>query len=270
MIAPELYAEYRAERAKPHRPSADCAFRAVQWARAQTPGPFSGRLYHESVRVGDAPMPWTVDGFTLTARIQHDEHAGPLDCVEAAPRRNPHTGELTAPEGTFPIETRRGPLWFRPESWRTYEAQRRHLLATHGRAEADRIARANVRADVERVRAYFRDDWYYVGVVLTVTRGGIELSSASLWGIESDSGAAYFNEVCAELEHDALPDARDKLEELADRETDNAADLLAALRAMVAVFNRVSEAPTYIVQEIDPLAAFVAIEQARAAIAKHT
>jgi hypothetical protein len=65
-------------------------------------------------------------------------------------------------------------------------------------------------ADVERWRA---DEWFYVGVVLSVSRNGVELSdhAASLWGIDcnfSDTSNAYLSEVAQELEAEALDTAR--------------------------------------------------------------
>lgn len=36
-----------------------------------------------------------------------------------------------------------------------------------------------------QIRAWYLDQWSYVGCVVTVSREGAELGSASLWGIES-------------------------------------------------------------------------------------
>jgi hypothetical protein len=68
-------------------------------------------------------------------------------------------------------------------------------------------------ADIERWRA---DEWFYVGVVLSVSRNGVELSehAASLWGIDcnfSDTSNAYLSEVARELEAEALETARAEL-----------------------------------------------------------
>ena len=65
-------------------------------------------------------------------------------------------------------------------------------------------------ADIERWRS---DEWFYVGVVLSVSRNGVELSdhAASLWGIDcnfSDTSNAYLSEVAQELEAEALDTAR--------------------------------------------------------------
>jgi hypothetical protein len=54
---------------------------------------------------------------------------------------------------------------------------------------------------------------FYVGVVLSVSRNGVELSdhAASLWGVDcnfSDTSNAYLSEVAQELEAEALETAR--------------------------------------------------------------
>lgn len=69
------------------------------------------------------------------------------------------------------------------------------------------------RADFERLRGWCNDEWHYVGVVVTASRDGIDLGSASLWGIESDAGD-YLDEVATELLDEALADARTTLESL--------------------------------------------------------
>jgi hypothetical protein len=71
--------------------------------------------------------------------------------------------------------------------------------------------------DADRLAAFNRGDWCYVGVVVTVEyishhEGRIpqysEVGSASLWGIESDSDEGYFSEVARELADEALQIAR--------------------------------------------------------------
>lgn len=58
----------------------------------------------------------------------------------------------------------------------------------------ERAARA-VQADLERMRAWYNDEWGWVGVVVTDDETG---ESESLWGIESDLGE-YLEEVAEEL-----------------------------------------------------------------------
>ena len=67
--------------------------------------------------------------------------------------------------------------------------------------------------DAEDVQRWKNDEWFYVGVVLSVSRNGVELSdhAASLWGVDcnfSDTSNAYLSEVARELEPEALDTAR--------------------------------------------------------------
>ncbi|MBD8679258.1 hypothetical protein [Sphingomonas sp. CFBP 13720] len=72
-------------------------------------------------------------------------------------------------------------------------------------------------ADFERLRAWCRDDWQYVGVVVTVSCNGIKLTDSylhALWGIESDAGD-YLTETANEFIDDAISDARATIASLA-------------------------------------------------------
>jgi hypothetical protein len=65
----------------------------------------------------------------------------------------------------------------------------------------------------EDVQRWKNDDWFYVGVVLSVSRNGVELSdhAASLWGIDcnfNNTSNTYLSEVARELEAEALETAR--------------------------------------------------------------
>lgn len=70
--------------------------------------------------------------------------------------------------------------------------------------------------DPKDVQRWKSDEWFYVGVVLSVYRNGVELSdhAASLWGIDcnfSDKSNAYISEAAQELEGEALQVAKDEL-----------------------------------------------------------
>jgi hypothetical protein len=64
------------------------------------------------------------------------------------------------------------------------------------------------RYDAEQIKAWEFDQWFFCGVVLSVSRNGVVLSehAASLWGIECNIGTDndYLTEVCADLEAEAL------------------------------------------------------------------
>jgi hypothetical protein len=70
--------------------------------------------------------------------------------------------------------------------------------------------------DTEDVERWRNDEWFYVGVVLSVSRNGVELSNhaASLWGIDcnfNDTSNDYLAEVAKELESEALEIAKGEL-----------------------------------------------------------
>jgi hypothetical protein len=85
----------------------------------------------------------------------------------------------------------------------------RALYAAHRATfpSARAYAAAAARADYERLRKWCESDWYYVGVIVTVSRNGIELASDSLWGIESDA-TDHLLETANELAESALDQAQ--------------------------------------------------------------
>lgn len=66
--------------------------------------------------------------------------------------------------------------------------------------------------DDEQIKAWREDEWSFCGIVLAVSRNGVQLTdhAASLWGIDCNLGDDndYLSEVCAELEGEALEVAR--------------------------------------------------------------
>jgi hypothetical protein len=67
--------------------------------------------------------------------------------------------------------------------------------------------------DEAEIQRWRNDDWFYVGVIVSVSLNGVELSdhAASLWGIDcnfNDTSNAYLAEVAQELESEALDTAR--------------------------------------------------------------
>ena len=80
----------------------------------------------------------------------------------------------------------------------------------HGCGDPDYIEQ-----DYARMEAYNRGEWYMMGVtveisVKTKTNWATDpiVARASLWGIESDSEASYFEQVEKELMHDARIDLK--------------------------------------------------------------
>ena len=72
--------------------------------------------------------------------------------------------------------------------------------------------------DAERLAGLRRGDWYFVGVAVKILKqtssnwanGGLEVGRASVWGIESDSDDASFDET----ERDIIAEAFAEVDEL--------------------------------------------------------
>jgi hypothetical protein len=67
--------------------------------------------------------------------------------------------------------------------------------------------------DYKMLKAWCDDEWSYCGIVLSVTKDGIDVNehAASLWGIElnyPDSDNSYLNEVANELLDEAIEQAK--------------------------------------------------------------
>jgi hypothetical protein len=73
---------------------------------------------------------------------------------------------------------------------------------------AGQYAEGAVKRDFEYLQAWCRDEWFYVGVVLDVYRGSVEVAerAASLWGIDANAGDDndYLTEVANELLTESL------------------------------------------------------------------
>ena len=121
-----------------------------------------------------------VDGFTITARIAHD------DTPDAPDQRQDGFWPSLYPNDAGFIGAGNG--------WR------------------DRYAKAQAKAEAA-MAAWKNDEWFYCGVVLSVAIDGLELTdhAASLWGIEAnypDSDNAYLTEVANELLSETLEAAK--------------------------------------------------------------
>ena len=131
--------------------------------------------FDDYVCLGDT-ITCTVDGYTVTARIAHDE-------------------------------TRDAPDERQDGFWPSLYKDDAGFIGA-GNGWRDRFDKAQ--AFAERVMAAWKnDDWFYCGVILSVAIEGITLDkfAASLWGIEAnypDSDNAYLTEVANELLGEAM------------------------------------------------------------------
>lgn len=81
----------------------------------------------------------------------------------------------------------------------------------------ERAVRA-AESDFQHLRGWCNDTWHWVGVVLSVSKAGIELDgyAASLWGIDAgEDGGEYLTDVANELLDEAVKVGKARLESLA-------------------------------------------------------
>lgn len=162
------------------------------------------------------------DGFTLRARIEHDsdtrapweEHDG-HGPVSGWRKDGKRPGELVLAEMRGGYEPPRRRFYDFAEACRIarrdgWDAAPYDVPGETPRQRAAKAAMANY----NRLRGWCDDSWNWCGVVVTASRAGVELGTASLWGIESDAGA-YLVEVANELAGEALSDAAAKVQEIA-------------------------------------------------------
>jgi hypothetical protein len=135
-----------------------------------------------------------VGGFTVMAQIVLD------DCPDAPEFR----GSENAPVERFP-EGRQDGFW--PSLYKDAPG-----FIGPGNGFRERFAKAQAEAEAV-MEGWRKGDWFYCGIVLTVTLEGVTLEAhaASLWGVEANypgSDNAYLTEVADELLPEALDTAR--------------------------------------------------------------
>lgn len=158
----------------------------------------------------------TREGFDITVYVKPDEHTDPpwVACDGHGPVSEWTTREKAPGERI--LSSARG-------SRRYYDVAGAMDLAKKGGwgtkggrklgETANEYAARAVAADFDYLRGWCDDDWHYVGVIVTASRAGVELGSASLWGIEGGD-EDYVVEVGAELVTEAINAAQTKLAQL--------------------------------------------------------
>jgi hypothetical protein len=163
------------------------------------------------------------DGFTVTATIHHDsDHGAPWD------EEDGH-GDVTGWRGygynQFPTKAPGERVLVRDRrSARFYDfagAVRKAKAEgwdapPFGEGTPGQRAVRAAEADFQHLRAWANDEWYYVGVAVTVSRDDVELVGRydhAVWGFESTFPDSI-NETAAELAEDALDAAREQISRL--------------------------------------------------------
>lgn len=160
-----------------------------------------------------------VDGFDVTARIVHDQISGEPwkesdghGPVSDWVRRGKRPGERVVSEDR--------------DLYRYYDYEEAIKIAKrdgwdappYGGTTSEKAARA-VERDYQAMKAWCDNEWFWCGIVLSVSRAEIELDNhaASLWGIECnypDSDNEYLTDVANELLPEAIEAGKAALERL--------------------------------------------------------
>jgi hypothetical protein len=162
--------------------------------------------------------PFEMDGFTLVARMESDDsHGAPWEeedghgPVSEWTTRDKSPGELVLAEDR--------------SSKRYYDFAEAVRIAKrdgwdappYGGTVGEQAARA-ARADFEYLRRWCAGDLQYVGIVVSISKNGhmLDKHAASLWGIESESDAAFISETIADLAAEAVECGRNVVEAICD------------------------------------------------------
>lgn len=162
-----------------------------------------------------------VEGFDVVVTVESDDDSTPPwerddghGPVSRWLDRDKRAGELV-------LNTDRGSKRFydfaeacriaRADGWGCRDGRRK------GESDKAYAARAAME-DYQRLKDWCEDRWSYVGLVVTASRKGVDLGSASLWGLESDGGADWLEAEAASLVSEAAADARAKLAEMVAEE----------------------------------------------------
>lgn len=196
----------------------------------QTTSRTNGPAFHTKYGVmhGDTTR-WSAHGLDFEARIYHDEMNsdapweqsdghGPVSDwrdkdSKRAGERILNSDRWQARFYDFEEATRIA----KRDGWGLGPEDRQKLAEKLGREPTKgEIRAAAVEKDFEFLRGWCNDEWYYVGVGVTVSYGNVELVGEydhAVWGVESIAGD-YLNEMARDIASEALETARERLEEI--------------------------------------------------------
>lgn len=156
-----------------------------------------------------------VKGFKITARLEHDsDHGAPWEDEGHGPVTD-WTHRTKRPGERVLVTDRDARRYYNIAEAIKIAKRDKWDAPPYGEGTAGQRAVRAVEQDFEYLKAWCNDEWYYVAVVLSVSRNGITLDehAASLCGIESDSGK-YLTDTANELVDEALAVGRAKLKAL--------------------------------------------------------
>lgn len=98
---------------------------------------------------------------------------------------------------------------FRSEDWSHVSGQdKKKVIKKHGSLK--NAVRAYAMEDYRRMEAYNRGEWAMEGCVVTARLGSLKAES-SLWGVESDAGKKYRDEIEQDQINSALAELQKKI-----------------------------------------------------------
>lgn len=160
------------------------------------------------------------DGYDIRVRCEPDYESDPLEGVGALEWPARWADPDHTPPGTVKVRTRNGYAYWRSETPfadRVADFRRRG----YARGPAWDAARADLEAEAKAVDGQDPPSSY--GVIVTASRAGVELGSASVWGVSADwdeitrdDGTRYLDETARELIPQAIEDARASLARLCE------------------------------------------------------
>ncbi|WCD44216.1 hypothetical protein Lumi_077 [Xylophilus phage Lumi] len=141
----------------------------------------------------DHKEPWKEhDGHSvITEWISRDKLPGEIEVAQDYPKKRYCDFQATIAKA-------------KKEGWGLGDQDLADLQVKLGRPpKAGEVTEYAVRKDMARMKGWLNDEWHWRGIwVCPYTEDGedpLRSKAQSLWGIESDSGEEYFQEVIAEL-----------------------------------------------------------------------
>lgn len=161
----------------------------------------------------------------VTARVVHDDHADPP--WEMCDGHGPVSDWTSRDKRPGEVVLNRDHGSFRYYDWEEAIkiAKRDGWDAPpYGTGSKGQKAERAVKADFEYLQSWCRDEWHYVGIVLSVSKGDDTLDShaASLWGIACNlpnRDNSYLLDLANELLDEAVEKGKESLEALVSRLT---------------------------------------------------
>jgi len=149
-------------------------------------------------------------GFEARIHVYHDNESTPLDWA----------GDINETRQYTPYERRLKPrnyhtggidtYWFSPDNVASQKWRVDNMGESSGVAECKAQREASMVAQM--VESWLSDDWHYVGVSIDLYHESTEISSDSLWGIESRPGSDYLDNTIAEMVSGLMLDAQNAIE----------------------------------------------------------